>query len=201
MLPVNQSLGLTFYCSGIPLERQPSGSHAPEQSPRRPPARLGRAGLARPVGRRLQDHRRRHHRLARPFSDPTAPHTEADWRQMPRSGGPLPRQYRRCQGRHGLCPGAARHRPARPGGRRAAAGLDPQSQQHEAARRLWPRAGRRRAIPEALDALSRAHTPDNPDWRILNAQGAVLDQMGRHAEAQRHYSAALKICRTTRSQR
>ena len=46
---------------------------------------------------------------------------------------------------------------------------------------------------QALDVLSRAHTPDNPDWRILNAQGAVLDQLGRHAEAQRHYSAALKI--------
>ncbi|MFA6265680.1 MAG: tetratricopeptide repeat protein [Pseudolabrys sp.] len=46
---------------------------------------------------------------------------------------------------------------------------------------------------QALDALGRAHTPDNPDWRILNAQGAVLDQMGRNAEAQRHYSAALKI--------
>ncbi len=46
---------------------------------------------------------------------------------------------------------------------------------------------------QSLDALSRAHTPDNPDWRILNAQGAVLDQMGRHKEAQRHYSAALKI--------
>ena len=46
---------------------------------------------------------------------------------------------------------------------------------------------------QALDVLGRAHTPDNPDWRILNAQGAVLDQLGRHAEAQRHYSAALKI--------
>ncbi len=46
---------------------------------------------------------------------------------------------------------------------------------------------------QALDALGRAHTPDNPDWSILNAQGAVLDQMGRSAEAQRHYSAALKI--------
>jgi len=45
----------------------------------------------------------------------------------------------------------------------------------------------------ALDVLSRAHTPDNPDWRILNAQGAVLDQMGRHQEAQRHYASALKI--------
>ena len=41
--------------------------------------------------------------------------------------------------------------------------------------------------------LGRAHTPDNPDWRILNAQGAVLDQMGRHAEAQKIYSSALKI--------
>ncbi len=46
---------------------------------------------------------------------------------------------------------------------------------------------------QALDVLGRAHTPDQPDWRILNAQGAVLDQLGRHAEAQRHYSAALKI--------
>ena len=46
---------------------------------------------------------------------------------------------------------------------------------------------------QALDVLGRAHTPDNPDWRILNAQGAVLDQMGRHAEAQRHYATALKI--------
>ena len=46
---------------------------------------------------------------------------------------------------------------------------------------------------EALDALSRAHSPDNPDWRILNAQGAVLDEMGRHAEAQRHYATVLKM--------
>jgi Flp pilus assembly protein TadD len=48
-------------------------------------------------------------------------------------------------------------------------------------------------LNQALDVLSRAHTPDNPDWRILNAQGAVLDQLDRHAEAQRHYSTALKI--------
>ena len=46
---------------------------------------------------------------------------------------------------------------------------------------------------QALDALGKAHTPDNPDWRILNAQGAVLDGSGRHADAQRHYTAALKI--------
>lgn len=48
-------------------------------------------------------------------------------------------------------------------------------------------------LNQALDVLGRAHTPDNPDWRVLNAQGAVLDQLGRHAEAQRHYSSALKI--------
>jgi Flp pilus assembly protein TadD len=41
--------------------------------------------------------------------------------------------------------------------------------------------------------LSRAHTPDQPDWRILSVQGLVLDQMGRHQEARRHYIAALKI--------
>ncbi len=46
---------------------------------------------------------------------------------------------------------------------------------------------------QALDVLGRAHTPDQPDWRILSAQGVVLDQLGRFGEAQRHYSAALKI--------
>src|SRR4029079_14993806 len=46
---------------------------------------------------------------------------------------------------------------------------------------------------QALETLNRAHTPDNPDWRILNAQGAVLDQMGRPGEAQRYYASALKI--------
>ncbi len=46
---------------------------------------------------------------------------------------------------------------------------------------------------QALDVLSRSHTPDQPDWRILSAQGAVLDQMGRHDEARRHYQSALRI--------
>ena len=46
---------------------------------------------------------------------------------------------------------------------------------------------------QALATLDRAHQPDNPDWRILNVQGAVLDQMGRHADAQGHYASALKI--------
>jgi Flp pilus assembly protein TadD len=46
---------------------------------------------------------------------------------------------------------------------------------------------------EAADALSRAHTPDRPDWRILSAQGAVADQMGDHAGAEGYYKAALRI--------
>lgn len=46
---------------------------------------------------------------------------------------------------------------------------------------------------QALEVLNRAHTPDQPDWRILSVQGAVLDQMGRHEEAQRYYATALRI--------
>ena len=47
--------------------------------------------------------------------------------------------------------------------------------------------------PQALEVLNRAHTPDQPDWRILSVQGAVLDQMGRHPDAQRHYASALRL--------
>jgi Flp pilus assembly protein TadD len=46
---------------------------------------------------------------------------------------------------------------------------------------------------QALEVLSRAHTPDQPDWRILSVQGAVLDQMGRHEQAERYYASALKL--------
>ncbi len=35
---------------------------------------------------------------------------------------------------------------------------------------------------QALDVLQRAHTPDQPDWRILSVQARLLDQMGRHAD-------------------
>lgn len=45
----------------------------------------------------------------------------------------------------------------------------------------------------SFDTLSKAHTPDNPDWRILSAQGTALDQLGRHEEARRYYTSALKI--------
>ena len=46
---------------------------------------------------------------------------------------------------------------------------------------------------QAFDVLGRAHTPEDPDWRILSAQGAVLDQMDRHDEARQYYASALKI--------
>lgn len=48
-------------------------------------------------------------------------------------------------------------------------------------------------LQRAFDVLTSAHTPANPDWRILSVQGAVLDQMGRHDEARRYYGSALKI--------
>jgi len=49
------------------------------------------------------------------------------------------------------------------------------------------------SFQQALDVLNRAHTQDNPDWRILSVQGAVLDQMGRHGDAQRYYASALRL--------
>ena len=45
----------------------------------------------------------------------------------------------------------------------------------------------------AFDVLSRAHSPANPDWRILSVQGTTLDKMGKHEEARRYYASALKI--------
>jgi Flp pilus assembly protein TadD len=45
----------------------------------------------------------------------------------------------------------------------------------------------------AFDVLSRAHSPDNPDWRILSVQGTALDKLGKHDEARNYYASALKI--------
>lgn len=46
---------------------------------------------------------------------------------------------------------------------------------------------------QAAEVLSRAHTPDRPDWTVLSAQGSVADQMGEHETARGYYEAALKI--------
>src|SRR4030088_3092321 len=49
------------------------------------------------------------------------------------------------------------------------------------------------SFQQAFDVLSKAHSPDNPDWRILSVQGTALDQLGRHDDARRYYASALKI--------
>lgn len=46
---------------------------------------------------------------------------------------------------------------------------------------------------QAMDVLGRAHSPEKPDWRILNTQGTILDQTGRMAEARSYYKEALKL--------
>jgi Flp pilus assembly protein TadD len=46
---------------------------------------------------------------------------------------------------------------------------------------------------QAFEVLGRAHSPDDPDWRLLSAQGATLDQLGRYEEARQYYSSALKV--------
>jgi len=49
------------------------------------------------------------------------------------------------------------------------------------------------SLEQALDVLGQAHTPDQPDWHILMAQGAVLDQLERGEEARKYYETALRI--------
>jgi Flp pilus assembly protein TadD len=48
-------------------------------------------------------------------------------------------------------------------------------------------------LQEAASVLPQAHTPENPNWTILSAQGTVADQLGDHSKAQEYYMAALKI--------
>ena len=45
---------------------------------------------------------------------------------------------------------------------------------------------------QALDAIRRAETPDNPNWQLISAEAAILDQMGRQSEARSLYAQALK---------
>ena len=48
-------------------------------------------------------------------------------------------------------------------------------------------------LNEALNVLAQAHTPERPDWRLLSAQGAIHDQLGRPDQAREHYRAALQL--------
>jgi Flp pilus assembly protein TadD len=41
---------------------------------------------------------------------------------------------------------------------------------------------------QSFDVLTRAHSPDNPDWRILSVQGTVLDHWAGMRDARRYYA-------------
>jgi Flp pilus assembly protein TadD len=45
----------------------------------------------------------------------------------------------------------------------------------------------------ALDAVRRAERQDLPDWRLLSAEGAILDQMGQPENARGLYRKALDL--------
>ncbi|KQV84446.1 tetratricopeptide repeat protein [Rhizobium sp. Root1220] len=48
-------------------------------------------------------------------------------------------------------------------------------------------------LQQALNTIGRAQTPDRPDWKLISAEGAILDQLGRSAEARQRYRDALDI--------
>lgn len=48
-------------------------------------------------------------------------------------------------------------------------------------------------LEQALTTITRAQTPDRPDWKLKSAEGAILDQLGRAGEARQRYREALDI--------
>lgn len=48
-------------------------------------------------------------------------------------------------------------------------------------------------LEPALDAVRRAQTPEYPDWKLLSAEAAILDQLNRPAEARGLYRRALEM--------
>jgi Flp pilus assembly protein TadD len=45
----------------------------------------------------------------------------------------------------------------------------------------------------ALDAVRRAQTPEYPDWKLVSAEAAILDQLGHKDEARQDYRKALEL--------
>ena len=45
----------------------------------------------------------------------------------------------------------------------------------------------------ALDAVRRAQTPEYPDWKLVSAEAAILDQTGQKDDARRLYRKALDL--------
>ena len=52
-------------------------------------------------------------------------------------------------------------------------------------------------LEQALDAVQRAQTPDKPDWQLISAEAAILDQMGNARQAR----ASSTHRRSTRAER
>ena len=48
-------------------------------------------------------------------------------------------------------------------------------------------------LKKALGVIQRAQTPDNPDWRLHSAAGAIMDQLGQPQQARREYRKALDL--------
>lgn len=45
----------------------------------------------------------------------------------------------------------------------------------------------------ALDAVRRAQTPEYPDWKLVSAEAAILDQIGQKDDARQLYRKALEL--------
>jgi len=48
-------------------------------------------------------------------------------------------------------------------------------------------------LQPALDAIRRAQTPEYPDWKLVSAEAAILDQIGQPGEARSLYRRALDL--------
>jgi Flp pilus assembly protein TadD len=48
-------------------------------------------------------------------------------------------------------------------------------------------------LQQALATIERAQTPDQPDWRLISAKAAILDQVGQNGEARQLYAKALEL--------
>ncbi|WP_291666739.1 hypothetical protein [Bosea sp. (in: a-proteobacteria)] len=127
-------------------------------------------------------------------SQPAAPRTLADWQAERDSWG---RRYEANQKDRNAAFYYARALRATDQHAQALAVLQSAVLIHQDDRELLGAYGRSLAdngrLREADDVLSRAHSPERPDWRILSAQGTVADQLGEHDRAQQLYQAALKL--------
>jgi Flp pilus assembly protein TadD len=45
-------------------------------------------------------------------------------------------------------------------------------------------------LPEALEAVQRAETPDKPDWKLISTEASIRDQMGDAANARKLHAQA-----------